>query len=147
MAWIEITEADLLTVLSGPELSSYRSAALASGQADPVAPTVAQVVALARGHVAGCRANTLGAGCTLPEKLKAPALDVIAYRIPSRVNIKAGVARRELHDQALRLFEQVSQGRFDIEEPAVAAAESSGASVPRMIERTRRYTRETEEGI
>ena len=137
----------MLTVLSGPELSSYRSAALASGQADPVAPTIAQVIALVRGHVAGCRANTLGAGSTLPEKLKAPALDVIAYRIPSRVNMKAGSARQGLHDQALRLFELVSQGRFDIEEPASPSAESSGANTPRITGRPRRYTRETEEGI
>ena len=147
MAWIEIIEADLLTVLSGPELSSFRSAALAGGQPDPIAPTVEQVVSLVRGHVAGWRGNTLGEGGTIPEKLKAPSLDVIAYRVASRVNMSAGRTRQALHDQALRLFEWVSQGRFDIEEPAVATTESSGASSPRMIDRTRQYSREAQEGI
>lgn len=137
MAWIEITEADLLTVLSGPELASCRSAALASGQADPVAPTIAQVVAMARGHVAACRMNALGAGNTLPEKLKAPALDVIAYRLPSRLNLKAGPSRQELHNHAMRLFELISQGRFDIEEPASLSSESNGENSPRITERVR----------
>ncbi len=135
MAWIEITEADVLTVLSGPELAGYRSAALALGQADPVAPTIAQVVAMVRGHVAGCPANILGAGATLPEKLKAAALDVIAYRIPCRLNMKSGPSRQNLHDQAVRLFERVSQGRFAIEEPATASDEVIAAGNPRIAGR------------
>jgi hypothetical protein len=49
MAWIIPAEADVLTVLSETELATYRAAALASGQSDPLAPTLAQVVDLVRG--------------------------------------------------------------------------------------------------
>jgi len=50
MAWITITESDLLTAISGDELASFREAALADAQADPVAPTIAQVTDLVRGY-------------------------------------------------------------------------------------------------
>ena len=51
MAWIIPAESDVLTALSETELATYRAAALASGQADPLAPTLAQVVDLVRGYV------------------------------------------------------------------------------------------------
>ena len=50
MAWIIPAESDVLTVLSEAELATYRAAALAAGQTDPLAPTLAQVVDLVRGQ-------------------------------------------------------------------------------------------------
>ena len=60
MAWIIPAESDLLTAFSETELATYRAAATASGQADPVAPTLAQVVDLVRGYVGAYKPNTLG---------------------------------------------------------------------------------------
>ncbi len=87
MAWIIPAESDVLTVLSETELATYRAAATASGQADPVAPTLAQVVDLVRGYVGAYKPNTLGLPGTIPQKLLAPALDLVAVRLPQRVGV------------------------------------------------------------
>ena len=147
MSWIALTEADLLTVLSGPELASYRSAALEAGQADPVAPTLTQVIDLVRGYVAASPAGCLGAGETIPQKLRAPALDLLAFRIPNRVGLSAGETRQRLHDQALRLLEQVAAGRYQIEQPAEYAGEAESAPSPLMTARVRQFTRQDQDGI
>ena len=129
MAWITITEKDVLTVLSGPQLEGVREAALDPIQPDPIAPTVSQVVALVRGYVAGNPANQLGAGETIPAKLMAPALDLIAVRVPQRIGQSPSEGRKDLAKDAIRLLERVSEGKFDIEEPADPEAGSGGASV------------------
>src|SRR5688572_11984930 len=129
MAWIAITEADVLTVLSGPELDGYRNAAKAVGQTDPVAPTIGQVTDRVRGYVGGCKQNTLGlAG--IPQKLLAPALDIIAVRIPKRVNQNPKAGRQSAHDEAVKLLELVAKCMFDIEEPATPTTETSSGQSP-----------------
>lgn len=53
-AWITPTEADILTRMSGPELDAFRSAALGSGQADPVAELIISTVNMMRGYIFRC---------------------------------------------------------------------------------------------
>src|ERR1700679_3049211 len=106
MSWILPTESDVLTVLSETELATYRAAATASGQADPLAPTLAQVVDLVRGYVGAYKPNTLGLPGTVPQKLLAPALDLVAVRLPQRVGVAPKDVRKNAADQAVRLLEQ-----------------------------------------
>src|SRR5271156_512205 len=108
MAWITPAEPDVLTVLSETELATYRAAALASGQADPLPPTLAQVVDLVRGYVGADRPTTLGVSGTIPQKLLAPALDLVAVRLPQRVGVPPKDVRKSAADQAIRLLEQVA---------------------------------------
>src|SRR5438128_4129649 len=110
--WVAITEEDVLTVLTGPELTGYRNAAKAQGQVDPVQPTIDQVTDLVRGYVGGCKANTLGIGNTIPEKLMQPACDLIAVRIPSRVKKDPTDTRRRAAERAERLLERVADCGF-----------------------------------
>src|ERR1700692_304874 len=107
MAWIIPAEADVLTALSESELSTYRAAATASGQADPLAPTLAQVADLVRGYVGAYKANTLGLPGTIPQKLLAPALDLVAVRLPQRVGVSPKDVRQAAAIQAGR---RVGQG-------------------------------------
>src|ERR1700749_3839015 len=100
MSWIIPIEADVLTVLSETELATYRAAALAAGQADPLAPTLAQVVDLVRGYVGAYRPNTLGEPGTIPQKLLATALDLVAVRLPQRVGVTPKDVRKTAADQA-----------------------------------------------
>lgn len=146
--WISISEADVLTVLSGPELDAYRNAAKASGQTDPVAPTIAQVTALVRGYVGAWGRNRLGESGTIPEKLLAPALDLIALRLPQRVRVNPNEVRKLNAQAALRLFEQVANGLFDIEEPLVPDAEKSSSSATPTISvsRVKRFGATQQEG-
>lgn len=145
--WITITEADVLTVLSGPELDAYRNAAKAVGQADPVAPTLAQVAALVRGYVGACARNRLGASGTIPEKLLAPALDLVALRLPQRVRINPNDARKTNAMAALKLLEQAAAGQFDIEEPIDVDSESGASgSTPTISARAAQFRASQQEG-
>lgn len=148
MAWITITEADVLTTLSGAELEGYRSAALADGQPDPVAATIAQVIDLVRGYVGGCPRHVLGEAGTIPQKLLAPALDIIAARIPLRVNRSPKEGRKTAQENAIKVLEQVAAFKFDIEEPLVATTEVSAAAVrPSFNGRPRRDYRRESRGL
>lgn len=147
MAWIFVTEADLLTAISGAELESYRAAALADGQADPVDPTIAQVVDLVRGYVGGNKNNSLGAADTIPQKLLAPAVDIIVARIPGRVGKTPKQGRADARDAAIKLLEKVAAGSFDIEEPVEQSEEQPSAPGPSFSGRDRRDARSEHDGL
>ena len=147
MAWIIPTENDLLTTLSETELATYRAAALAGGQADPVAPTLAQVVDLVRGYVGAYRSNTLGDAGTIPQKLLAPLIDLVAVRLPQRVGVPPKDVRKAAGDQAIRLLEQVAAGVFNIEEPDSFTLETTEAPSPSIVGNCRLFTRCSEEGV
>ncbi|MEI9999389.1 MAG: hypothetical protein WDO13_09575 [Verrucomicrobiota bacterium] len=146
MAWISPAESDVLTVLSETELATYRAAALAAGQADPLAPTLAQVVDLVRGYVGAFRPNTLGPAGTIPQKLLATALDLVAVRLPQRVGVAPKVVRQAAAAQALRLLERVAAGEFTIEEPDTVSTETPAAPTPTIAARPRRFSWREEEG-
>jgi hypothetical protein len=137
----------VLTVLSETELATYRAAATASGQADPLAPTLAQVVDLVRGYVGAYRPNTLGLPGTIPQKLLAPALDLVAVRLPQRVGVAPKDVRQMAASRAVRLLEQVAEGIFNIEEPDTATSETTSAPRPSVVGHRREFTRRTEEGV
>ena len=147
MAWIVPGESDVLTVLSETELATYRAAATASGQADPLAPTLAQVVDLVRGYAGAYRPNTLGLPGTIPQKLLAPALDLVAVRLPQRVGVAPKDVRQMAASRAVRLLEQVAAGIFNIEEPDTATSETTSAPRPSVVGHRREFTRRTEEGV
>jgi len=147
MAWIIPAETDVLTALSETELATYRAAALANGQADPLAPTLAQVVDLVRGYVGAYKPNTLGLPGTIPQKLLAPALDLIVVRLPQRVGVPPKEVRKAAADQAVRLLEQVAAGIFNIEEPVVPTDEVTAAPSPSIVARRRHFSPRQEEGV
>src|SRR5476651_992186 len=147
MAWIIPAESDVLTVLSETELATYRAAATASGQADPLAPTLAQVVDLVRGYVGAYKPNTLGLPGTIPQKLLAPALDLVAVRLPQRVGVPPKEVRLLAASRAVRLLEQVAAGTFNIEEPVSAGGETTSAPRPGVAGQRREFSRRAEEGV
>jgi hypothetical protein len=147
MAWIIPAESDVLTVLSETELATYRAAATAGGQADPVAPTLAQVVDMVRGYVGAYKPNTLGLPGTIPQKLLASALDLVAVRLPQRVGVSPKDVRLLAASRAVRLLEQVAAGMFNIEEPEDATLETTSAPRPTIEARRRHFTQRSEEGV
>ena len=147
MAWITPAESDVLTVLSETELATYRAAATASGQADPLAPTLAQVVDMVRGYVGAYKPNTLGLPGTIPQKLLATALDLVAVRVPQRVGVPPKDVRQMAASRAVRLLEQVAAGTFNIEEPDSPTLETTEAPRPSIEARRPHFTRRSEEGV
>ena len=92
MSWITITEAHVLTQISGAELSALRTAALAALQADPVQPSIDQVTAEVRGYVAACKSNTLDTTTsTIPDRLLRHAIALVVAVVARFV---LGVYRR-----------------------------------------------------
>src|SRR4051812_33234539 len=120
MSWRAITEADLLTRISGPELAAIRAAALGVAQADPVQATIDQVTLEVRGRVAACRANTLGAGDTIPDELLSHALALIVMALMPRAAglvIDGDGARKDAADWADKILRDVAKCEFAIEQP------------------------------
>ena len=150
MSWITIADpADILTVLSGPELDALRAAALAAGQVDPVQPAIDLVVDKVRGYIASCSRNKLDTNAaTIPSRLKQAALDLIAIEIMKRAAgtiIDSGGQRVESAKTATRLLEQVARCEYSIDD-ASSGAEGTGYI---QVARTgaRRATRDTMEGL
>jgi hypothetical protein len=146
--YVAITEDDVLTVLAGPELAGYRAAALADGQADPVAAAIADVTEYIRGFVAGCRGNVLGE-TGIPARLKTTALDLLAVRIPGRVGRSPKPGRKDAADKAEALLKLVAECRFAVDQPDSGAesAEPEAAPSPSFSGRERRDSRRERDGL
>lgn len=152
MAWRDITETDLKVRFSGTELANWRSAALATGQADPVASAISYVSELVRGYIAGCETNQLGAGTTVPESLIGPALDILTIEIPRRVGsavIDPGKLREKAYDQAFVILKDVAKCDFGIEKPTTPNEDATASSVlsPTYLGRDPMFGRELSDGL
>jgi hypothetical protein len=108
---------------------------------------LAQVVDLVRGYVGAYKPNTLGLPGTIPQKLLAPALDLVAVRLPQRVGVSPKDVRQAAATQAVKLLEQVAAGVFNIEEPDSATLETTEAPSPSIAARRRHFTQRSEEGV
>lgn len=146
MAWISITADDVLTKLAGAELSVFRTAATAVGQADPLPEIIEQVVDEVRGYVAACARNTLGSAGTIPAKLKSATLAMIRYRLITRLPISIKEERKQEYRDALDLLSDVAACRFAVEEPTTATTETLPSPRPRISTPTRRFSSGAQSG-
>ncbi len=152
MSWRAPTETDLLEAISSDELAGLRSASLAQGQGDPVPANLAAATEEARGYIAANRDNTLGPAGTLPPRLIRAVVDITLLRIGSRlvgIIFDPDNVRRTAANEARRLLERVADGRFAIEKPDTPAdtAEQNTAIGPRIRDRKRLFTDQTQDGI
>lgn len=150
MAWRAITEADVLTRISGPELEGFREAALADDQTDPVDDILGQVTNDIRGYVAACRQNTVGEAGTIPESLLGTALDLIVIEIQTRaagILIDPENVRKSKMERAERRLRDVAACKFAIEQPEDATDETFGASSPTSSAPTRYFDHDNQDGI
>lgn len=135
--WITITPADIKTRIAGAEFTAYTTKALASGQVDPLPDITAQVVREVRGYVSA-KGNMLGEGLTIPDEMLAAAVDMIAFRLTTRLGIPVKEDRKVANDQAKTLLGQVGRGEFRIVPPETASASQAGGnSVSVVTSRTR----------
>lgn len=150
MAWRRITEADILTRISGTELDTFRSLLLGDGQEDPLDYYIDQVTDLARGSIAGNPANTLGSTGSIPQKLIGPCVDLIVIEVMKRcggVLVDPNDARKESARTAMQILQRVEKGLFAIEEPETAGDETHGMPSPSISAGTARFKREQQDGI
>ncbi len=142
--WRLLTEADLLTRLSGTELESFRAAALGDGQDDPVEFILEQTADEVRGYIAANSANVLGAPGTLPSKLMSTAVDLALVPIMTRaagLMLDPADARMKAKEAALQRLRDVARGFFAVEEPEEPDAdEAPAAPKPSYAGRTRTFS-------
>jgi phage gp36-like protein len=147
MAWQTITASDVLSKLSGAELSALQTAALGDGQTDPLPGIVTAVVDEVRGYIAANRNNRLGAAGTVPSKLVSASLSIIRHRLCTRLPVKSLLTEERVKEKedAIRLLERTSDGRFAIEDPQTD--ETSVAKVQQVSKPTRKTSREKLAGL
>jgi hypothetical protein len=150
MPWTTLNSDDLLRGLTGAERSALQTAALGSGQADPLPGIIADVVAEARGYIAANKANVLGEGNTVPEKLRAALIARVRFEAFTRLPVGRSLLtedRVKANEAAVALLRDVAAGRYAIEEPAVASAEVISAPGPKFTKPVRQFTRENQDGL
>jgi len=138
--WIYVSESDVLTRLSGPEAAAMKTAALQTGQANPLPEVITQVVREVRGYVKACARNTLGDGETIPDEILGAAINRIRYDLATRLPVPSLLteARLEANRAAIALLRDVAACRFTLEQPATASAEISAATSAQVVTKTTR---------
>lgn len=150
MAWITITEDDVVTKLSGPENSALKTAALKSAQTNPLTEVIEQIVLEVRGHVAACERNTLGAGATIPDELLGAAINRIRFELATRLPVSSllNEDRKEANRQAIALLQRVAECKFLVVQPEEAAEDQAGGPAVEVVDETcRRFKRNQMEGL
>lgn len=128
--------------MAGPELSSFRAAALATGQSDPIAAQILLVVDLVRGYIAGCERNTLGPDGTVPEKLVGVTLDLLVLEVEKRCAgklIDPQGHRAEAARTAMSILRDVAACRFAIDVPDDESDEVIQTFTPTISARDARF--------
>ncbi|ODU24840.1 MAG: hypothetical protein ABS95_01425 [Verrucomicrobia bacterium SCN 57-15] len=131
MAWAALTVDDIKTRLSGPELNSLQSSALAAGQNNPLPEVIAQVTDEIRGYIRP--RGTLGPEGTLPPQVFSAALAIIRWRVMGRMSVgSAGLIlqsepRRKEYEDAMALIKDIGAGRFVVETPDTESAQNFDA--------------------
>lgn len=109
MAWIAITIADLKDAKVAALVEACQTAALGSGQTDPTATIIQDVVTRIRAEVAGCRANSLDVDTTkIPADLKSLACRMIIRQCQSRLQIALNDDEREEQRNDIRYLERIA---------------------------------------
>lgn len=147
--WREITEADVLTSLTGPEADALRVAALKAGQDDPMTEILGTAVQEARGYIAGCKTNTLAAGDTLPDATIHHVVAIVRYRMMSRLGMKVSEGRGQEYKDARSFLRDVSACRVGIEAPDGGSESDTSfpSATPTVKSRSRRFSRPHQDGI
>lgn len=148
MAWQEITTDNVKTRLTGSELTALQTAALASGQSDPLPEIISTVVDEVRGYIAAGGFN-LEEGSKIPSKLVSAALAIIRYRLATRLPVKSLLDENRVreNEQAITLLGRVADRKFFVEEPTTVEDETIGGPSPAMTTRTRNFDSDDEDGI
>lgn len=133
MAWIILTTAAIEGSLNDGELEEYRNHA--SQIEDPLPEIITDVTNLVRGYVS-VRYPLIEAG--IPEELRAPAIDVVIYRLAKRIHkgTEGDAQRKAAADDATKIFEAAAKGEFgDFSGPATSTTSGAWGSSARIAAR------------
>lgn len=146
--WRAPAERDLAASISASEIEAYRSAAAdEAAHGDPITALLERGVAFVRGYLRANRAIVMGPAGTLPESLIAPCMDFVAYDVVKRTPRGNTEDRRTARQDAVKLFERVQAGAYDVE--SYQSQEDAGAGVSSQLAASsrRRVTAQSMDGL
>ncbi len=138
--WIQLTPESLSDYLSGPQLEALQTAALASGQTDPLPRLIEDVAAFVRASIAAFAGNQLSAAAhsvppELVETTTVLVLEAAWLRLPD-LELTRAQQRRAV--DARGLLREVTRGRLAVtrpDDPLEASAYQRGGAID--VERSR----------
>jgi len=150
MAWSSITVADLKDAKVSALVEACRTAALGTGQTDPVPNIITNVATRIRAEIAACATNQLDAdAAAIPADLKSLACRMIVREAMSRIKRPLSEDEREEQRNDLRYLERISKCDVPVAatDNPIANEVQKGGAIEQASTPTRRATRETLAGL
>lgn len=147
--WTTITEADLLARKMAPLMRALRTAALATGQSDPVDEISADMVQRVRTKIASCATNTVDEDATtVPVSLKALVCRMIIREAKGRLEMPLTEDERKQMDVDERDLTAIAACNLVVEQPDTAITPEVQVVQPGPVisARARRFSREQQDG-
>lgn len=151
-AWITIAVTDLNDYLVGAQVNALRTAALASGQADPFNAVMPAVAARVRAEVQGCKTNQISATAnTVPPDLKRETIMLILEAMQARLpTLKLTEDQQRQIERAYEYLRRVAKCEVPIEQPSDPLSPSNvqqGGGIEVASKTDRIATREKMSGL
>ncbi|MBR6389005.1 MAG: DUF1320 family protein [Opitutales bacterium] len=133
MPWITITSNDVASYQAGGYVEAFETAALLSGQANPLAEAISAAVAKIRGYIKAGGYSVDRDTSKIPASLRADALALVVAMAKNRIAQDLTDAEKTAQANAIQLLRDIAQGKFDVEVPenpeAAGATTQSSAGV------------------
>lgn len=149
MSWIAITVDTLNEAKVAALIEACSSSAKADGQDDRAEGIIQGVVHEIRNAVATCTQNRVDADTTtIPESQRDLAVDLIIARLKGAVELPLTEDERSNLAERRRQLRDIAACALVVDQPdAPIEPEVEGNHLPSMETRTRRFTRESQDGI
>jgi len=147
MSWIVITKAHMADYLVGAQLDALSTAALGDGQADPFDVSMQDRCTYVRNRIAG-RCQLSATAYAVPPELKTQAFLLIIEAMQGRLMLPLNDDQKSMIRRAYTDLDIAGTLDLPISDPTdpIDAAVQAPTS-PSMRAKTRRYTREDQDGI
>lgn len=149
--WTPITEADLKDTKVAALVDACRTAALGTGQTDPMPGIIANVVARIRAEIKGCSKNTLDANTAkIPADLKSLACRMVVREMQSRLRLALKDDEKEEWRQDVRYLERIASCDVPVaapDDPESTPSTQAGAHAPRTYAPSRDFSLGNQSGL
>jgi phage gp36-like protein len=135
MSWTTLSQEDVHAQLTSREIELLLGTGLAVGQASPLPDVLSRAVAEVRSYVPALRADSSLAAGLLPQSLHGAALDIIRYRLATRLASGRQASewllsepRQKAYQDALAYLKDVARGLVAVDPLPAGGTPSLGAT-------------------
>lgn len=149
--WTTITEADLKDAKVAALVDAFKTAALGSGQTDPIPGVILNVVARVRAEIKGCSRNVLDVDTTkIPADLKSLVARMIVRELQSRLRLPLKDDEKEEWRQDVRYLERIAACEIPVavpDDPETTATTQEASVSPATRRPSRNFSRTAQDGL